>query len=91
LLVGLLLMPGNPEPMAVRPTGPGVSPSEKYTHGFRLAATPSLKEPATLFIPRGWFFPDRVIEVYTGQQICVRLTGLLDQGSNFERVSYTGA
>jgi hypothetical protein len=91
LLAGLMLMPGIPEPMAVRPTGPGVSTSEKYTRAFRLGAAPSVKEPATLFVPRGWFYPDRVIEVYAGQQVGVRLTGLLDQGSDFERVSYTGA
>jgi hypothetical protein len=91
LTVGLLLMPGVPEAMAVRPTGAGVSSAEKYDPAFRLGAAPSVKEPATLFIPRGWYYPDRVIEVYTGQVVKVRLTGLVDQGSDFERVSYTGA
>ena len=91
LQIGLLLLPGIPDALAVRPTGHGISPSEKYTPAFRLGAVASLKEPASLFLPRGWFYPDRVIEAYIGQQIHVRLTSLLDQGSDFDRVTYTGA
>ena len=39
-------------------------------------------------LPRGWFHPARIIEVYTDRQVRVQLTDLLTHGPDFERVSF---
>ncbi len=89
LLIGVQVLPGLPQGVAVRPTGAAVSPSQHYSRAFLLPAIPALKEPDTLVIPRGWFHPASIIEVYTDRQIRVKLTDLLSHGPDFERVSYT--
>jgi len=48
----------------------------------------ALKAPPTLVLPAGWFKPKRVIEVYVEGHVKVRLTELLDRGSDYERVAY---
>lgn len=89
LAVGLHVLPGVPQGIAVRPTGLRASPSERYQRAFLLPAVPALKEEASLVLPRGWFQPERVVEVFTDRQAQLRLGQLLNQGPDFERVTYT--
>jgi hypothetical protein len=89
LQAGIQVLPGPPQGVAVRPTGAGVSPSEKYSIGFFLPAVPSLKEPISVILPPGWFNPSRIIEVFTDRQVSVKLGDLLGRGPNFERCSFT--
>jgi hypothetical protein len=89
LLAGVQTMPGIPQGIAIRAAGFPVSPSERYLRAFLLPAVPALKEDSSLVIPRGWFQAERVIELYTDRQAQVRLSGLLGQGSDFERVTFT--
>ena len=58
---------------------------------FLLPPVPALKEPASLFIPRNWYQPDRVIEMFTDRAVFVRLVDLLSQGADFERCSFVPA
>jgi len=88
LLIGVHVLPGVPQALAVRATGAAVSPSQHYTRAFLLPALPALKEPDTLVLPPGWFHPARIIEVYTDRQVRVQLTDLLTHGPDFERVSF---
>lgn len=89
LFIGIHVLPGLPQGIAVRPTGIKVSPSERYVRAFLMPAVPALKEEASLVLPRGWFQPERVIEVFTDRQTKLRLGELLGQGPDFERVGFT--
>ena len=48
----------------------------------------ALNAPPSLVLPSGWFKPKRVIDVYVDGDVKVRLTELLDRGSDYERVAY---
>lgn len=89
LLVGIHVLTGIPQGVAIRATGSNVSPSERYVRAFLLPAMPALKEVASLVLPHGWFQGERVIEVFTDRQLRVRLDVSLALGSDFERVSFT--
>lgn len=89
LFAGVFVLPGTPQAIAVRPTGLAVSPSERYVRAFLLPAVEALKEKNSLVLPRGWYRPERVIEIHTVESRQVRLEELLTQGSNFDRVSFT--
>jgi hypothetical protein len=91
LQAGLQLLPGRPQAVSVRPAGAGISPSERYLRAFLLPAVPELKEPPTLLTPTDWFYPDRVVEIFTDRQVQVRLTRLHEQGADFERIAYAAA
>ena len=87
LLIGVQILPGVPQGIAVRAAGPNTDP---YTQGFLLPAFAPLQAPETLVIPPGWFKPKREIEV-AERQGRVRLLELVDRGPDFERVSFEAA
>jgi hypothetical protein len=87
LLIGVQILPGLPQGVALKPGGPT---SEPYTQGFLLPAFAPLQAPETLVIPAGWFKPKRDIEV-AERQARVRLLELVDRGADFERVSFEAA
>ena len=62
LFIGIHVLPGVAQGIAVRPTGANVSHSERYVRAFLLPAVPALKEAASLVLPRGWYQPERVVE-----------------------------
>ena len=49
---------------------------------------PALDAPPTLVLTSGWYKPKRVVEVYVDAAVRVRLTELIERGSDFERVAY---
>jgi len=87
LQAGVQMLPGAPKPAAVRGTGLSAA-NEKYRHGFLLPPVASLTEPETVIVPAGWFRTGRAIELYTDSSRKIRLTRLLDRGSDFERAAY---
>ncbi len=87
LYAGLKLLPGLPAATAVRPTGLNVTHAE-YVQALSLTAVPALNSPPTLVLPAGWYKPSRVIEVYVEAPVRVRLTAMVERGSDFERVAY---
>lgn len=91
LYAGVYALPGLPRAIGARPRGLSVPPSEQYVRAFFLPAVPALKEQPSLVLPRGWYRPERLIEIYTDHPTEVRLTELLTQGSNFDRVSFVPA
>jgi len=87
LYAGVRLLPGLPAATAVRPTGLNVA-GAKYVQALSLTAVGALNAPPSLVVPAGWFKPKRVVEVYVEGHLRVRLTELIDRGSDHERCAY---
>ena len=87
LYAGIRLLPGLPAATAVRPTGLNVLDA-KYVQALSLTAVASLNSPPSLVLASGWFKPKRVVEVYVEGHVRVRLTEIVDRGSDHERVAY---
>lgn len=88
LKAGIRTFPGAPQAVAVRPTGLNVKESEKYVPALLLPQVPALQIPASLVLPPGWFRPARVIEMHTDMEQRLKLSGLVERGADFERVSF---
>jgi len=88
LHAGLKLLAGLPAGSAARPTGLNVQ-QEKYAPILALGAVQALNSPPTLVLPVGWYKPGRIIELHNGEAAQkVKLTELVERGSDFERVAY---
>jgi hypothetical protein len=87
LYAGIRLLAGLPAATAVRPTGLHVLDA-KYVPALSLTAVAAINAPPSLVLPSGWFKPRRVIEVYVDGHVKVRLTEMIDRGSDYERVAY---
>jgi len=87
LRIGVQILPGVPQGIAIRPAGPTTEP---YTQAFLLPAFAPLQAPETLVTPAGWFKPKREIEV-AEREGRVRLLELIDRGADFERASFEPA
>jgi hypothetical protein len=87
LQAGLKLLAGLPLGSAARPTGLNVQ-AEKYIPILTLGAVQALNAPPTLVLPVGWYKPGRIIEMHTDAAQKVKLTELVERGSDFERVAY---
>jgi cyclic-di-GMP-binding protein len=87
LYAGVRLLPGLPAATAVRPTGLNVLDA-KYVQALSLTGVAALNSPPSLVLPSGWFKPKRVIEAYVEGHLKVRLTEIIDRGSDYERVAY---
>lgn len=89
LYLGVRALPGNPEPVAVRPIGGGIPPP--YIQAFLLPDVADKKIEPSLILPGGWFQTGRVIEVFTSEPQRVKLTKLMEKGSDYEQVDFGGA
>jgi hypothetical protein len=88
LYAGLKLLAGLPTGSAARPTGLNVQ-QEKYIPILALGAVQALNSPPTLVLPVGWYKPGRIIEVQLGESAHkIKLTELVERGSDFERVAF---
>jgi hypothetical protein len=86
LHVGVRVIPGIPRPVAVRPTGINAQ-AEKFVPALYCPALATLSAPASLILPPGWYRPKRVLEVYSDSLELLLLTGVIERGSDFERVA----
>jgi cyclic-di-GMP-binding protein len=86
LHVGVHIVPGVPIAVAVRPTGINAQ-SEKFVPALYCPALPALSTPASLILPLGWYRPRRVLEVYIDASQLLLLSGVIERGSDFERVA----
>ncbi|MBI4986210.1 MAG: hypothetical protein HZC24_12955 [Rhodocyclales bacterium] len=87
LQVGVNLFPGQPEPVALRGSGPAAA-GEKYRQAFLLPGLAALRAEPSLVMPVGTFKLGRIVEVLTAQARLLRLTRLIDRGTDFERAAY---
>ena len=85
---GIHVLPGVPQVAAARLFGLNVGEHVAYQQVFMLPPTPALKAPASLVLPGGWFQPQRVIDLYDGRALQVRLDTLLLRGTNFDQVTF---
>jgi hypothetical protein len=72
--------------VAVRPTGINVQ-AEKFAPALYCPALAALSSPASLILPPGWYRPKRVLEVYSDSSELLLLSGVIERGSDFERVA----
>lgn len=86
LRAGIRMLPGVPQCVAVRATGLNAM-TEKYVPALLLPAVPALQSPATLILPAGWYRPKRIVEVFSDKAEQILLTGVVDRGADFERLS----
>jgi hypothetical protein len=61
--------------------------TEKFVQALLLPAIPALQSPATLILPAGWYRPKRTVEVFSDKAEQILLTGVVDRGPDFERLS----
>ena len=86
LLVGVRVIPGVPQAVAARPTGINAQ-AETFVPAIYCPALPALATPASLILPPGWYRPKRVLEVYSDTSELLLLSGVIERGSDFERVA----
>jgi len=81
------LLAGTPSAVALRCTGLAVG-KDDFCQGFRLPAMEQLQEPASILMPSAYFRPGRIIEIYSDVLRQIRLTRLIERGTDFERASF---
>lgn len=87
LELGVHLFPGRAEPVAFRGTGPAAA-GEPYRQAFLLPAVATLKQPASIVMPVGGFKLNRIVDTFTSQSRPLRLTRLMERGSDYERAAF---
>jgi hypothetical protein len=60
-----------------------------FAPAFRLSASPAQQLPESLVLPRGWFKHGARVEIFDGAYQTLIMSGMLEVGSDFERVSFT--
>lgn len=87
LRVGIHLLPGNANAVTVvNPASASVK--AQHSRGFCLPAIEGLNQVATVLTPNGWFRANHVIEIRGDETRQVRLTKLVERGTNFDRCAY---
>lgn len=86
LHLGVRIVPGVPQAVAVRPTGINAQ-MEKFVPALYCPALAALSVPASLILPPGWYRPKRVLEVYSDSAEHLLLSSVIERGSDFERVA----
>lgn len=89
LVAGIAALPGTPQAVAARLITGHTGKMELYTRAFLLPAVEAVGAPPSLVVPAGWFQAARVIEVVTDKTLRVRVDHVLQEGPDFERVSFT--
>lgn len=88
LVAGIAALPGVPQAIAARAVGDHGN-AELYSRAFLLPAIQAVDTEQSLVLPQGWYQAGRVIEIYTDGVWRVRLNRVLQDGPDFERVSFT--
>ena len=88
LVAGVAALAGKPQAVAARQLSQSAGHADSYSRAFMLPAFPAIGEEQSLVIPAGWFYPDRLLEVYVDGVWRVRLQQLLSESPDFERVTF---
>ena len=88
LIAGIKALPGMPVATAARPRDQLGVDNGKYHRAFLLPAIPSVNNEQSLVLPLGWFRSGRVIELFTDSALQVKLLHVIEDGADFERVSF---
>jgi hypothetical protein len=87
LFVGVRLFPGVVQGAAARPLNFNPTGVKGFERALLIPESPGTA--ATLVLPSGWYQAGRFVEIYTDKKWVVKLTGLLEKGSDFERCTIT--
>ena len=87
LIATVSILPGKPEPIAVRATEVRNRASAQWTQGLRLPPLEKLKIPATLVLPSGLAHRGRGVEMWSGGAKEATVAEILEHGSDFDRVT----
>lgn len=88
LIAGVAALAGIPQAVAARPLGQGSVHNEMYSRAFLLPAVPSVGTDQSLVIPQGWYRAGRILEINAEKPWRMKLIHVLDEGPDFERVSF---
>jgi len=91
LIAGVAALPGIPQAVVARPIIRGGTHSELYSRAFLLPAVQAIGSEQSLVIPQGWYRKGRIIEIHTDTSRRVELQHVLEDGPDFERVSFIAA
>lgn len=91
LIAGVAALPGIPQAVVARPIIRGGTHSELFSRAFLLPAVQAIGNEQSLVIPQGWYRKGRIIEIHTNASWCVELQHVLEDGPDFERVSFISA
>jgi hypothetical protein len=92
LQAGLRTLPGAPQPVAVRPAGPGAASSDPYLEALLLPEIPSLNLRGSLIVPKGVYQPQRLLELARDDETRkIKLELLVERGADYERVGFSSA
>lgn len=93
LQAGLRTLPGAPQPVAVRPAGPGAASSgEPFLEALLLPEIPSLNLRGSLIVPKGIYQPQRLLELAREAETRkIKLELLVERGADYERVGFSPA
>ena len=89
LIAGISALPGIPQAVAARPLGQDAAHNDLYCRAFLLPAVPTIGAEQSLVIPQGWYRSGRIVEICTDAARRVKLLHVLEDGPDFERVSFT--
>ena len=82
--LGVRIVPGVPQAIAVRPTGVNLKP-ERFAPALFCPPLAALSVQPSLILPPGWYRPQRVLEIYGEKKLL--LSGVIEHGIDFDRVS----
>lgn len=88
LIAGIRALPGMPVATAARIVEHTDDWNAAYHRAFLLPAIASVEPEQSLVIPLGWYRAGRVVELFTDGAWRVKLLRVLDDGPDFERVSF---
>lgn len=91
LIVGVEVFPGIPQAIAARPLTQTENRGEPFSRAFLLPENPTLGVEPSLLLPAGWYRPFRIVEIVASAARKVELLHVLDDGPNFEHVSFAAA
>lgn len=91
LIAGLMALPGLPSAIAARPVEPAAVQDGRYHRAFLLPAVPAVSADASLVLPRGWYRRERLLDLFIDTPKRVQLVHMLEDGVDFERVSFVAA
>jgi hypothetical protein len=89
LVAGIAALPGVPQAICARLATGHTGQGELYSRAFLLPAVPAVNPDPSLVLPQGWYQAGRIVEIFSDTVWRVRLDHVLQEGPDFERVSFT--
>ena len=86
---GMRALPGMPAAVAARPLNQNGIAGGKFHRAFLLPKVPAVDAEPSVVMPHGWFRAGRILELSTDGVCQIQLRRLLEDGLDYQRVSFT--